>query len=1068
MKKSFKTIAVVVCICSFISMTAQPVGAFPDTRDHWAKPHIDLLQSRQLVSGYPDGLYRPGAAVSRQELVSLIIRIMGKSEDALQLQKGDASYNDTSKVWAKGYIELARELSIVHGDENKHFNPETPVTREEAVTMLVNCLDAEEETEFAKQFIDEEDISGWARNNVAAALKIGLINGFPDNSFRPQQHVTRAEVAVLLENFLGLRGEKYHFFGQLLKIELPAKQAKVLINGKEQVFTLSDKVAAYQQGSSQPISELNLPVKAYINVNSQGQLAYLYLVDQLPANNVSLSLTSLPKVVPVKEQAGSNLVPLEEIVTANQGEFSSQDLDRSLYNTREAMKVNEFVENYGITGRGQLVAVIDSGIDPGHTDLQKTSEGFQKIIDFIDLTDQGKVILKEAIRNESGYINIDGRKVDVSSLPNNAESYRYGYLKLPSLSEDFLDGEQSTSVLIIITAAKYNEQFDTAYIDTNQDYKLNDEIAIKKYSQLHQFAAVQGLNGKKLNLVLSEISSEEKFIKLSFDSLGHGTQVAGIVAANGKIKGVAPGAQVLAIKVMDSLGIASLSNLEKAIRLAAERGSKVAVISMGQYNLTPSENKLMTTFTEEMLSKYGLIICMAAGNLGPGIETVASTAAIKNVISAGAYATPAMWRNDYGWSVTEPTLWYFSSSGPASNGNMAPTVIAPGSVVSTYPLWGDQNYRLSEGTSMAAPHVAGVAALLASALSQELYRYDTKSVYNAILEGADRIAAFSVAEQGFGAVNILKAWDNLQKMEKEIISYETKQYSPESGYTNSLYSRFLLPAKLGLTVYNNSDKNYNMAAGGLSSWIKPEQYTIQLPSHGYRNIEITYDELTKPGLYSDLVVLDDINTPGNDISVLQTLVVPVQLQKAENNKYTAEAKLAAGQMKRYYFYVPSGADKLSIDLNVGDKGRARLHVISPGQNSQTSSYAGVGEVQLQASTRLKYDQPDAGTWEVVIYSSASLSDFNLKETTYKLDVGMEGWKKQTSGAPDPKYIVTAITEQIKKGEEGIVTLHFWDPVSKKPANGVVAIEERLYEINNGMVQLSITPTTDQIHLNIAW
>jgi len=65
MKRRSYIFVTLVCIFSFISMIAQPVlGAFPDTRGHWAQTHIDLLQSRQLISGYPDGLYRPEDFIS--------------------------------------------------------------------------------------------------------------------------------------------------------------------------------------------------------------------------------------------------------------------------------------------------------------------------------------------------------------------------------------------------------------------------------------------------------------------------------------------------------------------------------------------------------------------------------------------------------------------------------------------------------------------------------------------------------------------------------------------------------------------------------------------------------------------------------------------------------------------------------------------------------------------------------------------------------------------------------------------------------------------------------------------
>jgi subtilisin family serine protease len=76
---------------------------------------------------------------------------------------------------------------------------------------------------------------------------------------------------------------------------------------------------------------------------------------------------------------------------------------------------------------GAKVAIIDSGVDPGHADLQMTSEGLYKILDFIDLTTQGSINLKETAKNESDLITIDERSIDVSSLPNNADEYRYGY-----------------------------------------------------------------------------------------------------------------------------------------------------------------------------------------------------------------------------------------------------------------------------------------------------------------------------------------------------------------------------------------------------------------------------------------------------------------------------------------------------------------------------------------------------------------------------------------------------------------------------------------------------------------
>ena len=58
--------------------------------------------------------------------------------------------------------------------------------------------------------------------------------------------------------------------------------------------------------------------------------------------------------------------------------------------------------------------------------------------------------------------------------------------------------------------------------------------------------------------------SEKRYVKFGFDLLGHGTEVAGVVAANGTIKGVAPGAQLLALKVLDHNGQGKISSLHQA------------------------------------------------------------------------------------------------------------------------------------------------------------------------------------------------------------------------------------------------------------------------------------------------------------------------------------------------------------------------------------------------------------------------------------------------------------------------------------------------------------------------
>ena len=201
-----KTYLAGLMVVFFICCSSSAVYAFSDTRDHWARPQIDHLKNRQLINGYPDNTFGPDKNITRGELITLIINTLNKSSEAKQLLNGEAYFIDTANHWARGYIELARELNIAHGDGKGYFYPNTPVTREEAVTMLVSSLRASLDDLPSAQFVDSESISPWAQKAVDYAVTKGLLHGYPDGSFRPGQNLSRAEVAVLLDQLLALQG----------------------------------------------------------------------------------------------------------------------------------------------------------------------------------------------------------------------------------------------------------------------------------------------------------------------------------------------------------------------------------------------------------------------------------------------------------------------------------------------------------------------------------------------------------------------------------------------------------------------------------------------------------------------------------------------------------------------------------------------------------------------------------------------------------------------------------------------------------------------------------------------
>ncbi len=481
------------------------------------------------------------------------------------------------------------------------------------------------------------------------------------------------------------------------------RRASIVIDGRSQEFELAANLAVYDEASRQPVTDLKLPAYAFFDLNTDGKLSFIMLASDYGSSPVKFEFEQLSAV------SGAAVSPEQAVSFAAEGinlktdYYDAAKAQASLEAAKDAMFADAFRSDSGASGRGQLVAVIDSGVDAGHPDLQKTDQDYAKIVDFIDLSAEGKLKLNLA-SEENGRLQMGDRQADIPSGTAAGMRWKYAYLPLNFLPDEF---GLKTSRLVVARSSKAGGALDTVYIDSDGDMEIKDETAVKVFSSGHQAVSVKGDGNRQFNVVVCSISDKDNYIILGYDALGHGTEIAGIVAANGLVEGVAPDAQLLVIKVMNRLGVAPLKRLESAISLAAERGAAAAVMSLGQYQMNEAERQSLAQTAAAVMKTHGMIVCTAAGNNGPGLGTAADSAGIPGIISVGAYATPRMWKTDYNYQVPDSTLWYFSSIGPSAGGAAAPMLLAPGHCVSTYPLWSGKQYNLDQGTSMAAPYLAG-------------------------------------------------------------------------------------------------------------------------------------------------------------------------------------------------------------------------------------------------------------------------------------------------------------------------------------------------------------------------
>ena len=188
----------------------------------------------------------------------------------------------------------------------------------------------------------------------------------------------------------------------------------------------------------------------------------------------------------------------------------------------------------------------------------------------------------------------------------------------------------------------------------------------------------------------------------SIDDNGHGTHVAGTAAANGAIVGVAPGALVTGIKVLDATGSGPTSVVIAGINYVAQNAAKfdVANMSLGG-GFSQALNDAVTAAT-----KVGVVFCVAAGNSGKDVRNY-SPASTPSAITVSALtdldAAPGGLAANLSDCLQDDAIACWSNFGSGVD------ICAPGVQIKS--TWLNAGYNTISGTSMATPHVTGAAAL---------------------------------------------------------------------------------------------------------------------------------------------------------------------------------------------------------------------------------------------------------------------------------------------------------------------------------------------------------------------
>lgn len=177
--------------------------SFSDLKDHWAKEEVHLLANKLIVNGTSPADFSPDLPITRGEFAALLVRSLGLKEEKAEVRFEDVQ----AAAWYAGAVGAAWETGLVSGYEDGRFHPDAAITREQMASMLARALaaggkPAKSDLDGLKRFDDQAAISEWAKEAVGQALAAQIIEGETDRTFAGSEHATRAQSAVMLKRML--------------------------------------------------------------------------------------------------------------------------------------------------------------------------------------------------------------------------------------------------------------------------------------------------------------------------------------------------------------------------------------------------------------------------------------------------------------------------------------------------------------------------------------------------------------------------------------------------------------------------------------------------------------------------------------------------------------------------------------------------------------------------------------------------------------------------------------------------------------------------------------------------
>lgn len=162
-------------------------------------PKLNTADHFAYVQGYPDGTVKPAGNITRAETAAILFRLMDEGSRKTYYSTTSGFRDVASGSWYNTYVATLNNAGVITDSSNGYFRPNEAITRAELAAMLAKFS----ETTGAANYFNDVSARYWAANAIAICAKLGWINGYPDGTFRPDKNVTRAELMAMINRATG-------------------------------------------------------------------------------------------------------------------------------------------------------------------------------------------------------------------------------------------------------------------------------------------------------------------------------------------------------------------------------------------------------------------------------------------------------------------------------------------------------------------------------------------------------------------------------------------------------------------------------------------------------------------------------------------------------------------------------------------------------------------------------------------------------------------------------------------------------------------------------------------------